>query len=87
VTQLTVRGIGVELHRALKDEAGRRGLSMNRYVLLILRQAVGLGYEHWQENVTFHDLDHLAGTWTEEAFEEFEGQLDLQRDIDDELWR
>jgi plasmid stability protein len=87
VKQLTIRGLGDELHMALKQEASRRGLSMNRYVLLILRRAVSPGDERWQENVTFHDLDYLAGTWTEEEFQEFYKRLDPQRSTEEELWR
>jgi plasmid stability protein len=87
VKQLTIRGLSDELHMALKQEAGRRGLSMNRYVLLILRRAVSPGDERWQEDVTFHDLDYLAGTWKGEEFQEFERQLDIQRSVDEELWR
>ena len=45
LSQLTIRGIGVELHNALKESARRKGLSLNRYVVAILREAAGLGYE------------------------------------------
>lgn len=33
-----------------------------------------------------HDLDHLAGTWSEEAAAEFDAALAEQRKIDPELW-
>jgi hypothetical protein len=35
----------------------------------------------------FNDLDHLAGTWTQEVYEEFQEHLTLQRDIDKVLWQ
>ena len=85
--QLTVRGIGIELHTALKLGAERRGMSMNRYVLSILRDAVGMDAGLEPRDIEFHDLDHLAGTWTQSYLDEFQSQLALQRGIDEELWR
>ena len=86
LSQLTIRGIGIELHNALKESARRKGLSLNRYVVAILREASGLGYEVTPE-MEFNDLDHLAGTWTQEVYEEFQEHLTLQRDIDKVLWQ
>ena len=33
-----------------------------------------------------HDLDHLAGTWSQEEADEFDAALAEQRRIDPELW-
>ena len=40
--QLTVRGVDNSLHRFLQQEADRRGLSVNGYVLSLLQEAVGM---------------------------------------------
>ncbi|MEA3336090.1 MAG: hypothetical protein U9R25_09300 [Chloroflexota bacterium] len=86
--QLTVRGIDSTLHHRLKTEASQRGLSVNRYVLSLLRHALGLESGNGKEAPrSYHDLDHLAGTWTEQDCEEFEQQLATQRGIDEDLWR
>lgn len=85
--QLTIRNVGSDLHQAVKNEARRRGLSINRYVLLILRDAVGLGDGQSNQTIEFHDLDHLAGTWTEEEYRQFEEVLNSQRKIEEGLWR
>jgi len=86
MTQLTVRGIDAKLHQYLKQEAERRGESVNRYVLSLLRNAAGeeIGV---QKTLRYHDLDHLAGTWTEDEAEAFDQQLAAQRTIDEEIWR
>ena len=83
--QLTIRGVGEKEHTAIKDQADRKGMSINRYVLSIIREAVGLGSEKPSQKI-FHDLDHLAGTWDQEELEEFERNLSLQREIDKDLW-
>ncbi len=35
----------------------------------------------------FHDLDHLAGTWTAGETKHFNELLAMQRRIDPELWK
>ncbi|GIV69498.1 FitA-like ribbon-helix-helix domain-containing protein [Caldilinea sp.] len=82
MTQLTIRGVDERLHKALKEKAEEQGISVNRLALDALRQSVGLVDSQRRH----HDLDHLAGTWTEEEYEEFQKALELQRRIEPELW-
>ena len=85
MNQLTVRNVDDSLHAALKSEARRHGMSVNRYVVQILTEVVGLG-RNQKLSQEYRDLDHLAGTWTREQFDEFNSFLDEQRPIDEELW-
>ena len=88
MAQLTIRGVDDNLQQLLRREAARRSQSINRYVLSLLRQATGMSNAAQAEpQEEFHDLDHLAGTWTEQESTEFEAQLAAQRGIDDDLWR
>jgi len=87
MTQLTVRGVDSRVHRFLVQEAERRGQSVNRYVLTLLQEVAGMRNSDPQTPMIYHDLDHLAGTWTAQDFEEFAQQLATQRSIDEELWR
>ena len=82
--QLTIRGLGFDLHQAIKQEAGRRNMSVNRYVLSILKKAVGLEDEHPQ--MEYNDLDELAGSWTIAETQEFEQYMAEQRVIDEDIW-
>lgn len=87
--QLTVRGVDPPLARRLQEEANRRGLSLNGTVLLLLRQATGLGgpvEKAESDPPRFHDLDHLAGAWSKEEAEAFERRLRAVRRVDQELW-
>ncbi len=83
--RLTVRNIDDRLHAALKREARQRGMSVNRYVLQVLAEATGGGTAPMHAQV-YHDLDHLAGTWTPEQAGEFSRFLDGQRQLDEALW-
>ncbi len=84
--QLTIRGVKDELHTALKVEAARRGLSVNKAVLALLQEKVGLSNGFQGKQPVFDDLDYLAGTWTEEEAAEFQNELTAQRSIDAEMW-
>jgi hypothetical protein len=83
--QLTIRDVDDKLREALRREAQERGLSLNRLVLQLLRESVGLTAPSLQE--LYHDLDELAGTWSEEEAAAFEKELAIQRTIDERLWR
>jgi hypothetical protein len=88
-TQLTVRGIEPALDQRLRAEAKRRGVSLNRVTLQLLRQSLGLELRPALEApdaVCSTDLDHLAGTWTKEDAQEFDRELGALRRIDPELW-
>jgi hypothetical protein len=88
VGQVTVRGVDPRMGRALKDEARRRGLSVNRTVLALLREAIGIEDEPARgRRRTYDDLDPLAGTWKSPAASKLLGELERQRGIDAGLWR
>lgn len=84
MTQLTVRDVDERLGEALRREAEARGLSVNRLVLQLLRESVGLSAH--KEPPVFSDLDYLAGTWSAEEAAELEPHLSAQRRIDTDLW-
>lgn len=81
--QLTVRNVDEDLHSSLKRAAQQHGISVNRYILHVLKQAVGLSKD--QQPGIWHDLDHLAGTWTLEQARELGLCLNEQRDIDERM--
>lgn len=83
--QLTLRSIGSRLRRALEQEAARRGQSLNKTVLALLAERLGLAdsgapAEH-------EDLDELAGTWSKAEAHRFHEALEAQRQVDAKLWR
>jgi len=78
---LTVRDVPPEVAEALEREKRRRGESLNRTVIELLSQSLGVG------TTRSNGLGRLAGTWTEEEFQEFERAVAPFEEIDDELWR
>ena len=82
---MTLRGIDEQTARALKDRAGRDGVSVNAVTLRLLRESLGL--EKKRRSVTYSDLDHLAGTWSEEEEAEFKRNTAVFEQVDEDLWK
>lgn len=83
MTAITLRNIPPKLQEVIRKRAGADGLSLNKTVLRMLEEAAG------QRSVSrelHHDLDHLAGTWSEDEAAAFEATLIEQRAVDPELW-
>ena len=82
---ITLRNIPPQLGEKLEEEATTTGASLNKTVIRLLLKATGLAGRE-RGTPRFHDLDHLAGTWTPEEAAEFDRVLADQRQIDPELW-
>jgi len=80
---LTVRNVTPDLSRALTAETHRRGTSLNRAVLDLLRRALGLEPGKRYEN----GLAKLAGDWSPADLKRFERDTALFEQVDKELWR
>jgi hypothetical protein len=85
--QVTLRGVDEKTGNILTTEARRRGKSVNRTVLELLREAMGQADERGLGRPTFDDLDHLAGTWSAEDAAELLAAAGEHRAVDGGLWR
>jgi len=83
---ITLRNIPANVAKAIQDKAREAHASMNRAVVLLLEERLGLGTDKKKERI-HHDLDHLMGTWSAEEADEFDRALREQRRIDPELWK
>jgi hypothetical protein len=70
--------------KAVKDKARKENLSLNRAVIRLLEEATG---DKRAIKAVHHDLDHLAGRWSEEEYRQFMAALAEQRQVDPEMWR
>ena len=85
--QITIRGIPGEVEKVGKKEAERKGMSLNKAFISLLEKAAGIKKEAKKKKSLYHDLDHLCGIWTKEEAKAFERNLELQREIDEDLWK
>ena len=82
---MTVRHVPSELAEALDAEKRRRGLSLNRTVLALMGEALGIPDRHGRHRS--NGLRRLAGVWSEEEFRRFEEAVAPFGEIDRELWK
>lgn len=61
-------GLSSEVMALLKKEAKRLHISVNVLVLKFIEHGLGIR----PQKIIYHDLDHLAGTWSEAELSEFQ---------------
>lgn len=84
MTTMTLRGIDEKTADALKERARQEGTSVNAITLRLLRESLGIDKRKRQR--TYNDLDHLAGTWSQEEANEFERNTAMFEKVDEEIW-
>jgi hypothetical protein len=70
----------------IEEQASQHGVDKETIVLQLIHRGIDL--EQRKEHLpTHHDLDALAGTWSEEEAAEFDRATASFRQVDEELWR
>ena len=83
---ITLRGVDEELEKALRAKAKELATSsLNSTIIHVLHESLGLTKRRY--HATHHDLDHLAGTWSDKDRREFEKATTAFEQIDEDLWR
>jgi plasmid stability protein len=85
MSTMTLRGIDEKTAEALKERAQKEGTSVNAVTLRLIRESLGL--DKRRRNVIYDDLDHLAGTWSQEEVAEFERNTAVFEKVDEEIWK
>jgi len=78
---LTIEGLDAETLTRLELQASRSGVALSDLARILLQQSVGTSPS------INHDLDSLAGTWSDEEAAAFDAATGAMRGIDAELWR
>lgn len=82
-SNFNLRGIPLEVMTLLKREAKRLHVSVNTLVLKMVERGLGVTLE----KRTYHDLDHLAGSWSTKEEKDFKETIQPLEKIDKELWK
>lgn len=83
---VTLRNLSPELTRIIRRRATEQRTSITKAVIGLLEEATGIR-PMYRRRVLYHDLDALAGTWTNEDAIAFEENLGRLRQVDPELWK
>lgn len=84
MSNFNLRNVPHAVMSSLKKKATKQKISVNSLILQIVEQ--DLGFTHQIKKNVFHDLDYLAGTWSEEDEKNFEQNVKIFEKIDEELW-
>ncbi len=82
----TIDDLDADVLTRLRVEADRRGMDLNAVAAEILKRGLRPLPEEAPAGV-YHDLDHLAGTWSEEEAREFQAAIAPFERVDEDLWR
>lgn len=85
MTTMTLRGIDDSLSQTLKDLARDQGVSMNTLALRLIREATGV--DKRKRTILHHDLDCLAGTWSEADELAFTAATRSFEVVDEDMWK
>ena len=82
---ITLRGCPPELMREIEARAKKQRVSLNRAVLGMLEEALGM--DEPRQPAKHHDLDGFFGRWSKSEGDRFDGALQSQRGVDPEVWK
>ncbi|HEV8130595.1 MAG TPA: hypothetical protein VGQ81_05055 [Acidobacteriota bacterium] len=85
--QLTLRGFDKDVEREIRNVARRRGISLNRAAVELLRKGAGLAEPGARSDIVGDSLDTLIGTWSERDEREFLEAVAALEQIDRRFWR
>mgnify|MGYP006278298487 CR=1 FL=1 len=80
---ISVRGLDETQLEHLKEQARRQGVSMNK---LALQRLIGPESGTIDNQGCYHDLDNLAGTWTEAETSDFLHSIEPLAQVERDLW-
>jgi len=82
---ITIRGIDPGLDRVIKSRAKQNSLSVNQWILQVLKKGTGMGKEPVFKK--HHELDALAGGWSKEEAKAFQKNTQIFERIDEDVWK
>ena len=85
-TNITIQELDEATAKWISEEAERRGVSVESVVLELIHKGINVAQESSQLQA-YHDLDSLAGTWSEEQEAEFLHAIANFEQVDEKLWR
>ena len=79
-----LRNIPPDVMLLLKKEAAKQKVSVNSLILETIERELGVSRR--TKKTVYHDLDSLAGTWSDKDKKTFDERIKSFETIDQELW-
>jgi hypothetical protein len=81
---ITIHGLEDDLDEKIRKKAGQKGLSLNKTIKLLVREALGVSNQPPDHRQDFQDL---CGIWSRADLEAFDGATEDFDRIDTEDWK
>ena len=81
---ITIHGLDDDLDEKIRSKAGAEGLSLNKTIKLLVREALGMDDQPPDRRQDFQDL---FGTWTQADLEAFTRATEGFGRVDPEDWK
>lgn len=85
MSTVTIRGLDDLTIKALKEKAKQEGTSVNATLVKLIQEELGLKKK--KRMVVYNDLNHLAGTWSDKDYQEFQKNMEDFETIDETMWK
>lgn len=84
---ITLRNVPPTVARKIEERSRELGLSLNKTVIRLLEERLLPAGGSPLGSRRYHDLDDLAGAWSDEEAAAFDRAVAEERKIDEEIWR
>ena len=82
MNQITLRQIPENIYKQIRILAKKNNTSINKTIIVLLKKSLGIeDYSDKKRN-----LSDLAGTWNEYQLDEFNKNIQIFEQIDNEVW-
>jgi len=85
MSTMTIRGFDDQTIKALREKAKQEGMSVNAAIVKLVQEELGLKKK--KRIVVYNDLDHLAGTWNDKEYKDFQKNTKDFEIIDETMWK
>ena len=85
MSTMTIRGFDDQTIKALREKAKQEGMSVNAAIVKLVQEELGLKKK--KRIVVYNDLDHLAGTWNDKEYKDFQKSTKDFEIIDKTMWK
>ncbi len=87
MTQLTLRNFSPELEKKIKSLAQKRGCSLNKAAVFLLKEGAGISDQPGAKGIG-DGLDEFIGTWKRAESEAFNRKIEEAfESVDQDLWQ
>jgi hypothetical protein len=85
-TSVTIQDIDNETANWINEQARQRGISIESLIIELIHKGITAERESVSPQA-YHDLDSLAGTWSDEQAAEFSDSIADFEHVDEMLWQ